>query len=64
MNDGPVILINGDPMTPEQIVKRLNKYDESLKTAKQAWAEHYKETWGIDIYSDDGLEPTSYAGCV
>jgi hypothetical protein len=31
MSDGPVILCDGEPMTPEQIVERLNGYYSMLQ---------------------------------
>jgi hypothetical protein len=43
MNDGPVILQDGVPMTPEQITLRLNNYHQALSLVTREF-EQWKTT--------------------
>lgn len=44
MSDGPVILEDGDPMTPEEIVSKLNELHETI-----AWLKN--EFWSLSNHT-------------
>jgi hypothetical protein len=59
MSDGPVILTDGQPMTPEQIVDKLNNYHHALHRITNEL-----ESWNLTEGDEDSAQAIRFGKAV
>lgn len=59
MSDGPVILQDGQPMTPEQIVDKLNNYHHALHRVTNEL-----ESWNLTEGDEDSAQAIRFGKAV